>query len=122
MGDFMYENAVLAIKVAIDQGIKLSIIKRGLKKLNIPGRMQEIKSGKLRKYLPNSTLVFADGAHNSLSSKSVCAALVNKYKNKDLYAIISMISSKDPASFLKPFKNFKKVFFVDMKQSNIYPK
>ena len=82
MGDFMYENAVLAIKIAIDQGIKLSIIKRGLKKINIPGRMQEIKSGKLRKYLPNSTLVFADGAHNSLSSKSVCAALVNKYKNK----------------------------------------
>ena len=122
MGDFMYENAVLAIKVAIDQGIKLSIIKRGLKKLNMPGRMQEIKSGKLRKYLPNSTLVFADGAHNSLSSKSVCAALINKYKNKDLYAIISMISSKDPASFLKPFKNFKKVFFVDMKQSNTYPK
>ena len=122
LGDFMYENAVLAIKVAIDEGIPLSIIKRSLTNLTIPGRMQEIKSGKLRKFLPNSTLIFADGAHNSLSSKSVCTALLNKYKNKDLYAIISMISSKDPSSFLKPFKKFKKVFFVNMKQSNVYPK
>ena len=122
LGDFMYENAVLAIKIAIDEGISPSIIKRSLKNITMPGRMQEIKSGRLRKGLPKSTLIFADGGHNSLSSKSVCTALSSKYKNKDLYAIISMISSKDPSSFLKPFKSFKKIFFVNMKQSNIYPK
>ncbi len=33
-----------------------------------------------------------------------------------------MISSKDPSSFLKPFKSFKKIFFVNMKQNNVYPK
>ena len=33
-----------------------------------------------------------------------------------------MISSKDPSSFLKPFKSFKKIFFVNMKQDNVYSK
>ena len=119
LGDFMYENAVLAIKIAIDEGISLSIIKKSLKNITMPGRMQEIKSGRLRKGLAK---VFADGGHNSLSSKSVCATLSSKYKNKNLYAVISMLSSKDPYSFLKPFKNFKKIFFVNMNQNNVYPK
>ena len=119
LGDFMYENAVLAIKIAIDEGISLSIIKKSLKNITMPGRMQEIKSRRLRKGLAK---VFADGGHNSLSSKSVCATLSSKYKNKNLYAVISMLSSKDPYSFLKPFKNFKKIFFVNMNQNNVYPK
>ncbi len=122
LGDFMYENAVLAIKIAMDEGISLSTIKKSLKNITLPGRMQQIKSGRLRKNLTKSTLVFCDGGHNELSSKSICAALSSKYKNKDLYAIISMISSKDPSSFLKPFKSFKKIFFVNMKQNNVYPK
>ena len=122
LGDFMYENAVLAIKIAMDEGISLSTIKKSLKNITLPGRMQQIKSGRLRKNLTKSTLVFCDGGHNELSSKSICTALSSKYKNKDLYAIISMISSKDPSSFLKPFKSFKKIFFVNMKQNNVYPK
>ena len=122
LGDFMYENACLSIKVAIDEGIPLSTIKKSLRKVKMPGRMMKIKSGKLRRGLPKSALVYADGAHNSLSSKCVCNALLDQYKNKNLYAIISMISSKDPSSFLKPFKSFKKIFFVNMKQDNVYSK
>ena len=121
LGEFNYENAVLAISISIDEGIPLSIIKKSLRKITMPGRVQLIKSGKLRKGLSKSALIFADGAHNQLSSKRICDFLY-KYKNKDLYAIISMIKSKDPSSFLKPFKKFKKIFFTNMKQSNVYPK
>ena len=122
LGDFMYQNAVLAIKVAIDEGIPLSVIKISLKTIKMNGRLQEIKTGKLKKILPKSSLLYADGAHNSLSSNSVCSALFQKYKHKNHYAIISMIKSKNPRSFLKPFKNFKKVFFVKMKQDNAFEK
>ena len=122
LGDFMYQNAVLAIKVAIDEEIPLSVIKTSLKSIKMNGRLQEIRSGKLKKILPKSSFLYADGAHNSLSSNSVCSALIQKYKNKKQYAIISMISTKDPRSFLKPFKNFKKVFFVKMKQNNAFEK
>ena len=44
--------------------------------------MMKIKSGKLRRGLPKSALVYADGAHNSLSSKCVCNALLDQYKNQ----------------------------------------
>ena len=33
-----------------------------------------------------------------------------------------MIKSKDPHSFLKYFKKFKKIYFIDMKQNNAYSK
>ncbi len=122
LGDFSHENAVIAIKISIDEGIAIPIIKKSLKKISmLLGRVQLIKSGKLRKGMPKSTLIFADGAHNSLSSQRICDFLY-QYKNKDLYAIISMIKSKDPSSFLKPFKKFKKIFFTNMKQNNVYPK
>ena len=49
LGDFMYQNAVLAIKVAIDEGIPLSVIKISLKTIKMNGRLQEIKTGKLKK-------------------------------------------------------------------------
>ena len=83
--------------------------------------MQIIKSGKIIRGLPKSIKVIVDGAHNDLSSSKVCRSL-EKIKNRELYAIIAMIKSKDPYSFLKYFKKFKKIYFIDMKQNNAYSK
>ena len=121
IGDFNYENMALAIKVALDEGVPLKTIKKSLKKISLPGRMQIIKSGKIIRGLPKSIKVIVDGAHNDLSSSKVCRSL-EKIKNRELYAIIAMIKSKDPYSFLKYFKKFKKIYFIDMKQNNAYSK
>tara|TARA_Y100001970_G_scaffold189148_1_gene230004 strand:+ start:1087 stop:2358 length:1272 start_codon:yes stop_codon:yes gene_type:complete len=123
IGQHNYENAVVAIKVALDQGIPLKYIKSALKNIEIKGRIQLIKKGKLRKGLKSKDLLILDGAHNEQQSSQLVRAL-KKFKGKEKYLVVSMINSKDPYSFLKPMKNkFKKIFFVNMeRERNVIPK
>lgn len=123
LGDHMYENITVAIKIALDQKIPPSIIKKGIKKINISGRMEMIKKGKLRKDLKDKDVLILDGAHNEQQSTEINKT-IKKIKIKNKFCIISMINTKDPYSFLKPFKNkFKKIYFVNMeRQKNVFPK
>ena len=124
LGDHMYENATVAIRIALDSKIPLKTIKIGLKRIEIPGRMQLIKRGKLRKGLNQKTILICDGAHNLNQSEQINKAISEKFKAKNKYCVISMINTKDPRSFLKPFKNkFKKIYFVNMeREKNVFPK
>ena len=124
LGDHMYENATVAIRIALDFKIPLKTIKAGLKRIEIPGRMQLIKKGKLRKGFSRKTVLICDGAHNLNQSEQINKAISGKFKVKNKYCVISMINTKDPRSFLKPFKNkFKKVYFVNMeREKNVFPK
>ena len=123
IGDHMYENITLAVKIALDLKIPINKIKAGIKKINIPGRMQIIKKGNLRRGLNKKDSLILDGAHNFQQSTQLSKA-INYFKNKNKFCVISMINTKEPYSFLKPFRNkFKKIYFIDMKrQKNIYKK
>ena len=123
IGDHMYENITVAIKVALDQKIPTRIIKSGIRNINIPGRMQVIKKGMLRKGLKKNDILILDGAHNNQQSTQV-SKVVSKIKSKNKFCIISMINTKDPSSFLMPFRNkFKKIYFINMeRQKNVFPK
>ena len=123
-GDHMYENATVAIRVALDFKVPLRTIKVSLSKIEIPGRMQLIKKGKLRKGLNKKTVLILDGSHNFQQSEQVNKAISSKFKFKNRYCVISMINTKDPYSFLKTFKNkFKKIYFVNMeREKNVFPK
>ena len=124
LGDHMYENATVAIRIALDLKIPLKTIEIGLKKIEILGRMQLIKRGKLRKGFSQKTILICDGAHNLNQSEQINKAISEKFKAKNKYCVISMINTKDPHSFLKPFKNkFKKIYFVNMeREKNVFPK
>ena len=124
LGDHMYENATVAIRIALDFKIPLKTIKIGLKRIEIPGRMQLIKKGKLREGFNRKTVLICDGAHNLNQSEQINKAISEKFKAKNKYCVISMINTKDPHSFLKPFKNkFKKIYFVNMeREKNVFPK
>ncbi len=123
IGDHMYENITVAIKVALDQKIPIRVIKLGIQNVNIPGRMQVIKKGMLRKGLKERDTLILDGAHNNQQSTQV-SKVIGRIKSKNKIGIISMINTKDPYSFLKPFKNkFKKIYFINMeRQKNVFPK
>ncbi len=124
LGEHMYENATVAIRIALDFKIPLRTIKIGLKRIEIPGRMQLIKKGKLREGFNRKTVLICDGAHNLNQSEQINKAISDKFKVKNKYCVISMINTKDPRSFLKPFKNkFKKIYFVNMeREKNVFPK
>ena len=59
-----------------------------------------------------------DGAHNAQQSERL-VKVIKEFKFKNKYAVISMINSKDPVSFLKPFKGkFNKLYFLDNPEQN----
>ena len=64
-----------------------------------------------------------DGAHNNQQSAQV-SKVISKLKSKSKIGVVSMINTKDPYSFLKPFRNiFKKIYFINMeRQKNVFPK
>ena len=119
----MYENMAPAIKLALDSDIPISTIKKGLLNVDIKGRLQILKKGKLLKNLNSQDKLILDGAHNDQQSERL-VKVINEFKFKNKYAVISMINSKDPVSFLKPFKGkFNKLYFLDNpEQSNFIPK
>ena len=123
IGDYMYENMAPAIKLALDNNIPISTIKKGLLKVDIKGRLQILRKGKLLRNLNSKDKLILDGAHNAQQSERL-VKVMNEFKFKNKYAVISMINSKDPMSFLKPFKGkFKKLYFLDNpEQNNFIPK
>jgi len=123
VGDYMYENMAPAIKLALDNNIPISTIKKGLLKVDIEGRLQIVKKGKLLRNLNSQDKLILDGAHNAQQSERL-VKVINEFKFKKKCAFISMINSKDPVSFLKPFKGkFNKLYFLDNpEQNNFIPK
>ena len=79
-----------------DQDIKLGIQNIGLK-----GRLQEIKSGKLKDIAGNNKLVI-DGGHN-ISSSYVIANWI-KNQNQKVNLIVAMMKDKEHEEFMKSFE------------------
>ncbi len=79
-----------------DQDIKL-----GIQNITLKGRLQEIKSGKLKKIAGNNRLV-VDGGHN-ISSSYVIADWI-KNQNQKVNLIVAMMKDKEHQKFMKSFE------------------
>ena len=109
-GDHQYENASTAYTAAkkILPLISLSKTNLALKQANWPGRIHQIRQGKIINYRNNITIL--DGAHNNDS-----AYVLNQYLNKKSIGkwnlIIGMLKNRNVENFVKIFKNhINKVF------------
>ncbi len=109
-GDHQYENASTAYTAAkkILPLISLSKTNLALKQANWPGRIHQIRQGKIINYRNNVTIL--DGAHNNDS-----AYVLDQYLNKKSIGkwnlIIGMLKNRDIESFVNIFKNhINKVF------------
>ncbi len=101
--DGLWENVGLAIKIALDLGVNIKIIKRTISKIRFEGRVQFIK-GKLTKNL-KKTRIIVDGCHSDESTKNL-ARYLRRFK-LPIYAIWGSLKNKNPDKLIK---NFKKVF------------
>ena len=109
--DGLWENVGLAIKIALDFGIKVKLIKKTIPKIKFEGRVQFIK-GKLTKNLKN-TKILIDGCHSEESSRNL-AKYLRKYK-LPIYGIWGSLKNKDPKKLIKNFKGiFKKIATVNI--------
>jgi len=108
--DGLWDNVGLAIKVALDLGIKPEIIKKTLPKIKFEGRVNYIK-GKLTKNKNYKVLV--DGCHSDASTKNLANHL-RKIK-VPIYGIWGCLKNKNPEKLIKNFKgNFRKLVTIQI--------
>ena len=90
-----------------DQDIKL-----GIQNISLKGRLQEIKSGKLKDIAGNNRLLI-DGGHN-ISSSYVIANWI-KNQNQKVNLIVAMMKDKEHEEFMKSFEGLvNSVHLIDI--------
>lgn len=87
-GFFNVENALAAIALAKSENISYSIIKSGLYKMFIPGRMETIK------YPERNITVIVDYAHNKLSFEKLFQSVEKEYSGQKIIALFGCPGNK----------------------------
>ncbi len=105
LGNFQIENiatAIATLRYIDETDIKENHIKEGIKNIKTLGRLQEIKSGNLKKLINKNKLI-VDGSHNPLGGK-VLSEYLESIENKK-HLIVGMMSNKNHQEFLNNFIN-----------------
>ncbi len=113
-GQFQLENvstAIATLRVLKDLNIRDDHIKKGILKINCIGRLQEIKSGKLKEFVKDHKL-FVDGSHNPLGAKVLNEYLESLDCNKHI--ILGMMANKDHIEYMSFFKDISTLTTIDI--------
>tara|TARA_Y100001970_G_C14251283_1_gene872085 strand:- start:3868 stop:5142 length:1275 start_codon:yes stop_codon:yes gene_type:complete len=96
--------------------VKDKDIKKGIQNISLKGRLQELKSGKLKEIVGNNRLII-DGGHN-VSSSYVIANWI-KNENQKINLVIGMMKDKDHIEFMKSFVDIvHSVTLIDIPKEN----
>ena len=114
IGQFQLENISTAIATlrTLDIGIKDEHIQKGITKISNLARLQEIKSGKLKKLVKNNKLI-VDGSHNEDGARVLNEYLQTLNCNKHI--IIGMMINKEHEKYISYFKNISSITTIDLK-------
>ena len=82
--------------------IKDNDIINGIQNISLKGRLEEIKSGKLKTIAGNNRLII-DGGHNISASLSIANWIKNQ--NQEVNLIVGMMKDKEHIEFIKAFEN-----------------
>ena len=113
LGQFQLENISTAIATIrqLNLEIKDDDIKNGISKIKSVGRLQEIKSGKIKNLIKNNKLLL-DGSHNEDGARVLNEFLQTLDCNK--HFIIGMMSNKDHEKYISYFKDVSSLTTVDI--------
>ena len=113
LGQFQLENISTAIATIrqLNLEIKDDDIKNGITKIESIGRLQEIKSGKIKDLIKNNRLLL-DGSHNEDGARVLNEYLQTLDCNK--HFIIGMMSNKDHEKYISYFKDISSLTTVDI--------
>jgi dihydrofolate synthase/folylpolyglutamate synthase len=114
LGQFQLENISTAIATLrkLDLDIKDEHIQKGITKISSIARLQEIKSGKLKKLVKNNKLII-DGSHNEDGARVLNEYLQSLNCNK--HVIISMMANKEHEKYISYFKDVSSITTIDLK-------
>ena len=108
--DGLWENIALSIKVCRDLQINNKIIAKALPKIKLAGRLEFIKTGKLRKLLFSKEDLLIDGCHSNVAIANHIA-FIDKIK-KPKFAIWSLQKNRCPEKYVKYLKSFEKIVAI----------
>ena len=113
LGQFQLENISTAIATlrTLDLGIEAEHIERGIQKINNLARLQEIKSGKLKKLIKSNKLLVS-GDHNPDGARVLNEYLQSLDCNK--HVIIGMMSNKQHEEYISYFKDISSITTIDI--------
>ena len=103
IGDHQIYNistSIAAVRKIFD--ISDDNIKNSMKKMRLKGRLEEIKSGKLKSLIGENRLII-DGGHNINSAISISKWA--KQQNEKVHLICGMMNDKPHREFIDQFKN-----------------
>ena len=95
----------------LDFNIKDDDIKNGLTKIRSLGRLQEIKSGKLKTLIKNNQLII-DGSHNEDGARVLNEYLQTLDCRK--HVILGMMANKDHEKYISYFKDIASFTTIDI--------
>ena len=113
LGQFQLENISTAIATLrlLNLDIKDNHIKDGIQKINNLGRLQLIKSGKIKNLVKDNSIIIS-GDHNEDGAR-----VLNEYLsslNCNTHLIIGMMDNKDHEKYISYFKNISSITTVDI--------
>ena len=113
LGQFQLENISTAIATIrqLNLEVKDDDIKNAITKIESIGRLQEIKSGKIKDLIKNNRLLL-DGSHNEDGARVLNEYLQTLDCNK--HFIIGMMSNKDHEKYISYFKEISSITTVDI--------
>ena len=114
IGQFQLENISTAIATlrTLDIGIKDEHIQKGITKISTLARLQEIKSGRLKKLVKKNRLI-VDGSHNEDGARVLNEYLQTLKCNKHI--IIGMMTNKEHEKYIGYFKDISSITTIDLK-------
>ncbi len=113
LGQFQLENISTAIATIrqLNLEVKNDDIKNAITKIESIGRLQEIKSGKIKDLIKNNRLLL-DGSHNEDGARVLNEYLQTLDCNK--HFIIGMMSNKNHEEYITHFKDVSSLTTVDV--------
>ena len=113
LGQFQIENISTAIATLrlLNLDIKDSHIKDGIQKINNLGRLQLIKSGKIKNLVKENSILIS-GDHNEDGARVLNEYLSSLNCNKHL--IIGMMANKEHDKYISYFKDISSITTVDI--------
>ena len=113
LGQFQLENISTAIATIrqLNLEVKDDDIKNAITKIKSIGRLQEIKSGKIKDLIKNNRLLL-DGSHNEDGARVLNEYLQTLDCNK--HFIIGMMSNKNHEEYISHFKDISSLTTVDI--------
>ncbi|MCL2817559.1 MAG: bifunctional folylpolyglutamate synthase/dihydrofolate synthase, partial [Clostridiales bacterium] len=103
LGEHQIDNAALAVAAAGHLGLQEAAVRQGLAEVSWPARLEVFS---------RRPLIVLDGAHNLLSMEALARAITRHWPQKEVVAVLGMLSDKEPATAAVPLLPHLKYAFI----------